>query len=212
VLPNAVVTLTNADTQAKYEVRTNRDGRYEIPGLPAGRYVLESRVPGFQAITLELSLGGENVDRDLRLDLGTVQETITVGAGPGFATRAASSPPPAQTEPSRAQSMPPCPGGVAATAGPAIGGNIRTPKKLRDRRPIYPAEYANTGVSGHVLLQATISTDGAVRDIAVQSASNDEFAAAARDAVAQWEFAATLLNCVPVDTRMNVTVNFTYRP
>lgn len=211
VLPNAVITLTNTETQAKYEVRTNRDGRYEIPGLPAGRYVLESRIPGFEAVKLELSVGAQNIDRDLKLELGVLQETITITTG------GAVSPPKPMTPEERARfdervqkrAEQGCPD--APRTSPAVGGNIRVPWKLRDKRPIYPAALASTGVSGKVVLQALIGTSGRVEEVTVESASHSEFAAAATDAVRQWEFDATLLNCVPVETRMTVSANFVQR-
>ena len=84
------------------------------------------------------------------------------------------------------------------------------PAKHRDKRPIYPVALATSGVSGKVELQAVIGTDGRVEDIEVRSATHTEFADAAVEAVRQWEFDATLLNCVPVPTRMNVTANFEY--
>jgi TonB family protein len=211
VLPNTVVTLTNPETLAKYEVRTDRDGRYEIPGLPVGRYVLESNVPGFKAVRLELAVGGENVQKDLKLELGTLQETITIATGRNVA------PPKQMTAEERAKfdervrtrAEQRCPD--SPRTAPAIGGNIRTPVKLRDRRPIYPAELASAGVSGTVVLLAVIDTNGQVNDVNVESATHSEFAAAAIDAVKQWEFDATLLNCVPVETWMTVTASFVQR-
>jgi TonB family protein len=76
---------------------------------------------------------------------------------------------------------------------------------------VYPADLASTGVSGKVVLQALIGTSGRVEEVTVESASHSEFAAAATDAVRQWEFDATLLNCVPVETRMTVSANFVQR-
>jgi TonB family protein len=211
VLPNAIVTLTNTDTQAKYEVRTNREGRYEIPGLPAGRYTLESRVPGFETVRLELTVGAENTQRDLKLELGTIQQTITVATG------GVDEPPRERTPEQKARQEQAlrkraeqrCPDGPRAT--PAIGGNIRVPLKLRDVRPVYPPALAANSVSGKAELQALIGTDGRVEQVSVRSATHAEFADAATEAVRQWEFDATLLNCVPVETRMNVTANFVQR-
>jgi TonB family protein len=213
VLPNAVVTLTNTDTQAKYEVRTNREGRYEIPGLPSGRYLLESRVPGFQAVKMELTVGGQNVERDLKLEIGTLQETITIAhGGPLDAPRQMTAEQKARFEERmRKRAAEVCSEGAAGRDATRIGGNLRVPVKLRDVRPVYPADLASTGVSGTVVLLALIGTGGSVQDVTVESASHREFADAAMDAVRQWEFDATLLNCVPVETRMIVTANFVQR-
>jgi TonB family protein len=104
-----------------------------------------------------------------------------------------------------------CSEGAAGRDATRIGGNLRVPVKLRDVRPVYPADLASTGVSGTVVLLALIGTGGSVQDVTVESASHREFADAAMDAVRQWEFDATLLNCVPVETRMIVTANFVQR-
>ena len=64
------------------------------------------------------------------------------------------------------------------------------------------------GVSGTVSLQARIGTDGSVEDSKVLSAPSAELANSASEAVRQWQFDPTYLNCVAVPVTMNVTVNF----
>ena len=59
-----------------------------------------------------------------------------------------------------------------------------------------------------VVLRATIGTDGKIDDVNVVSSPHADLSSAAMDAVRQWEFDATLLNCVPVAVTMKVTVNF----
>ena len=63
---------------------------------------------------------------------------------------------------------------------------------------------------GIVVMQATIDRGGDVSDVRVISAAQPEFDAAAVEAVRQWQFDSTLLNCEPVDVHMKVTVNFKY--
>ena len=46
-LPDAKLVLTNAGSQAKHEVRSNRTGHFEFVGLPPGDYALEVSIPGF---------------------------------------------------------------------------------------------------------------------------------------------------------------------
>ena len=53
-----------------------------------------------------------------------------------------------------------------------------------------------------------IGTDGTIRDVQTRSSPHPEFAAAAASAIRQWEFSETLLNCVPVEVQMRVTVRF----
>jgi TonB family protein len=84
--------------------------------------------------------------------------------------------------------------------------------KLKDVRPQYPLHLQSAGVSGTVLLEARIGTDGRVADVNVISTPHADLAGAAAEAVQQWQFGPTLLNCVPIDVRMKVTVTFGKRP
>jgi TonB family protein len=88
------------------------------------------------------------------------------------------------------------------------GGHIKPPRKLKDVRPVYPQQLRDAGIAGKVELRATIGIDGSVRDVQVIQSVHPELDAAAVDAVRQWKFDETLLNCAPVDVVMNVTVNF----
>ena len=89
-----------------------------------------------------------------------------------------------------------------------VGGNIRSPTKVRDVKPIYPPEAQTAGIQGVIILETTVAADGRVSDAKVLRSIPllDE---AALDAVRQWEFTPTLLNGVPVPVIMTVTVNFT---
>ena len=49
-IPTATVVLVNEVRQAKYEVKTHADGRFEFVGLPAGDYVVEATGVGFQPL------------------------------------------------------------------------------------------------------------------------------------------------------------------
>ncbi len=59
-----------------------------------------------------------------------------------------------------------------------------------------------------MILEATIGTDGTVKDLKVLR-SIPLLDAAAIDAVKQWQYTPTTLNGVPVPVIMTVTVNFT---
>ena len=89
-----------------------------------------------------------------------------------------------------------------------VGGNIRTPTKIRNVSPVYPAEAQAARVSGMVIIEAIIGTDGRVTDARVLR-SIPMLDEAAMEAVRQWEFTPTLLNGAPVRVIMTVTVNFT---
>jgi protein TonB len=89
-----------------------------------------------------------------------------------------------------------------------VGGNIKTPSKTRDVKPVYPPIAQSARVSGVVIIEATIGADGRVKDAKVLR-SIPLLDQAALDAVKQWQFTPTLLNGVPVPVIMTVTVNFT---
>jgi outer membrane biosynthesis protein TonB len=44
------------------------------------------------------------------------------------------------------------------------------------------------------------------------NAPDPDLGNAAVEAVRQWQFSATLLNCTPIEVRMQVMVNFTIQP
>lgn len=73
--------------------------------------------------------------------------------------------------------------------------------------PIYPSFARQAHREGTVELRATISSDGAVKDLQVLS-GDPVLAQAAREAVAQWRFRPTMLNGVAVEVITFVTVKF----
>lgn len=87
------------------------------------------------------------------------------------------------------------------------GGQVRTPAKVHDVAPVYPAIAQAARVEGLVVLEAIIDTDGRVRSVAVLK-SVPLLDAAAQEAVRQWVYTPTLLNGVPVPVVMTVTVMF----
>ena len=97
---------------------------------------------------------------------------------------------------------------VGAAAPVRVGGAIRTPTKIKDVRPVYPAIAQSARVQGVVIIEATIGPTGQVQDAKVLR-SIPLLDQAALDAVKQWVFTPTTLNGVPVPVIMTVTVNFT---
>ena len=104
---------------------------------------------------------------------------------------------------------PPPPRAVTPPPPPVVrpGGVIKSPQKVYNVAPIYPPIAQAARVSGIVILEALIAEDGSVRDVKVLK-SVPLLDAAASDAVRQWRFTPTLLNGVPVQVIMTVTVNF----
>jgi TonB family protein len=91
-----------------------------------------------------------------------------------------------------------------------VGGNIASPRKIKDVQPEYPAIAQSARVQGVVIIEATIGPDGKVQDATVMR-SIPLLDAAALDAVKQWEFTPTLLNGVPAPVIMTLTVKFTLK-
>jgi TonB family protein len=208
VLPGVTLVLTNVERQAKYEVQTDASGRYEFVGLPPGDYLFEAKLPGFMTIKGKIAIAGQAVQRDLTMEIGSLQETITVENSRSSPSTSVPIPPASRPKPAAR----PCGGGSTAAGALRIGGRILPPMKLRDVRPAYPGCLAAQGVSGTVSLKARIGTDGTVEDVEVVSTPHPDLGHAAADAVRQWEFSETLLNCRPLPVSMSVTINFVLKP
>jgi TonB family protein len=189
VLPGVELTIEGSG-QARWVAVTGPAGQFEVPGIDAGRYVLQASLAGFRPLRDEFELRQEkDWDRAMTLQIGDVRESIAVSVP---RTNAASSP--------------------QASASPQpvkVGGNLRTPRKLKDVRPVYPPAMSEAGREGVVPIEAVIGRDGLVHSARVLSANvHPDFAVAAIDAVRQWRFEPTLLNGVPAEVTMTVSVAF----
>ncbi|MFI5183069.1 MAG: energy transducer TonB [Vicinamibacteria bacterium] len=91
-----------------------------------------------------------------------------------------------------------------------IGGDIREPRKLKQVNPEYPLIARATHIEGVVLLECLIDADGRVKDVRVLRA-HPFLADAAVEAVRQWVYTPTLVNGVPSQALMTVTVRFELR-
>jgi len=91
-----------------------------------------------------------------------------------------------------------------------VGGEIKSPVKVVDMAPTYPAIAKAAHVDGIVILEAVIAEDGSVTDVRVLR-SIPLLDAAAVEAVRQWQYTPTLLNGQPVRVVMTVTVAFKLR-
>jgi len=199
IVPGVTLVLTNLQSQAKYEIKSDGDGRFQFVGLPPGEYAWQAGLPGFATMRGNLTVSGQDIQRDLTLRVGVLQETITIKG-----VRPPNAPPRAASDASAvrpAQQPKPC------AAGP-VGGTIKAPTKVRSVDPRYPAELNAAKIGGVVILEAVIDPTGNVSDVSVLRSPHPGLEVAAVDAVRQWRYTATLLNCVPVDVRINVTAAF----
>ena len=202
VVQNPGLTLTNRATAEQLRVTGDDAGRFEFTDLEPAAYSLVVRTPGFERLFRRFSLeGGEQIEEELVLRLGSVEETITV-------TDTGDSPTAARTI-------------SAATRERYLqnrtrGGTIAPPIKIRDLAPVYPASVRGSGFEGKVVLDALIKTDGTVEvlqilapvDPATMTTVYPDLARAAVEAVGGWRYEPTLLHEVPVDTRMTISVTF----
>jgi TonB family protein len=85
---------------------------------------------------------------------------------------------------------------------------ISEPRKIHEQVPSYPRDARSARVQGKVLLRAFIDVDGHVVDLTVVSSPNESLTKAAIATVWQWVYAPTLVDGMPLPTRMTVTVTF----
>jgi TonB family protein len=104
---------------------------------------------------------------------------------------------------------------LALMVGPAsaqatrlrVGGDVKEPIKIKTVAPVYPEAAKDEGVSGVVILEIVVGTDGRVLAIEVLR-SIPLLDDAAATAVSQWQYAPTVIDEEPVELEMVVVVNF----
>src|SRR6185437_3147106 len=82
LVPGATVTITNIATQQSFVTTTSSEGRYTSPVLTPGTYSVKVESPGFKSTVLtDLIVRSNSVSRgNIRLEVGNVQEAVTVTA------------------------------------------------------------------------------------------------------------------------------------
>jgi beta-lactamase regulating signal transducer with metallopeptidase domain len=200
ILPDAAIVLVNTQSSAKHEVRSDQSGHFQFAELPAGDYQLKATLPGFAGDQGRVTLGaGQNLRQDVVLQVGSLQETITTTGGPD--TGPAKIPEPRRALPQSQSEIDPC-------SQSPVGGCITQPRKIRDVKPRYPRHLWEAGTGGLVKLEARIGTDGFLKELRVMAPADPDLAAAASEAVGQWQFTQTRLDGVPIEVRLNISVNF----
>ena len=106
---------------------------------------------------------------------------------------------------------PPPPPAPAAPQQPVrIGGQISTPELVKRVEPIYPDIAVMAKVTGTVILEAVVATDGSVESVKVLRPVKF-LEQAAIDAVSQWRYKPLILNGVPTPFVLTVTLTFSIR-
>ena len=195
LIPGVAVRLSAVEGEAVYQIQTDAQGAFQFPAIPSGDYMMSTRQLGFLSVRRRVSITGATPAMAIGLQLGTLQETVSVTGGkddvdgPRYEQRASQF-------------------GTSCTPRDT-GGHLVPPRKIRDVRPRYKKAWFDAGLEGKILMQARIGLDGQVKEVEVVSPVNAELEEEAVGAVSQWEFTPTWLNCEPVEVRMFVTVVFT---
>ena len=82
IIPGVTVTLTNEGTTIARDTITNGVGEYAFPAVTNGTYTVRTSLPGYRTLEQRgLAIGtNANITLDLVLEVGTVEEEITVTA------------------------------------------------------------------------------------------------------------------------------------
>ncbi len=195
-IAGAAVSVVDLTTNDKHVTQSDAAGRYALSGLAAGDYMLTVTTAGFEPYTQRVVLSGAAFERNVRMTLGTIQESITITNGAAVVNR----------KPVDREAIQRKVAAIREQVCDVPGGCIRPPIKVFDKKVIYPDAY--TGPGEVVTLKATIDTTGHVTNLQVVGNPNPDLAQAARVAVAEWEFEPTRLDNVVVETAMTVTVSF----
>jgi periplasmic protein TonB len=104
-------------------------------------------------------------------------------------------------------------GGLPQNAAPPpapvvrVGGSVKPPKLVKQVAPEYPALAMQARLQAVVIVEAYVGTDGRVKSAKVLRGA-PLFDDPALSAVRQWRYAPLLLNGVPTEFVLTVTLNF----
>ncbi len=218
LLPGVALTLTDQVVGITFTATTDRNGTFAFADLQPATYELRAVLPGFSSVSTVMPIGaGANLERRIVLPIGSLQETITVvcsSPAQPSAPRPLGAVPPRVLQPRPGSAAP-----QAATTAPfngGIGGQIRAPRQIAKANPICPN---HVGVSTVVILGARVGIDGYLSDIKdlrnegrqPEDRQPQEIVDSAIDAVRLWQYSPTLLNGVPVEANITVTVLYTWQ-
>jgi TonB family protein len=227
VLPGVQLTLTNAVSNVSSSAVSDGAGRFVFRNVAPAAYRLEAKLPGFATIVSELTISsGEDIQRNLRLRVGSLTESVVVNCAPAVASVTIPTVPASR----RAQAGPSFDlryassrlwTGIRASLGITptfaaqappvrVGGQIAAPRRTKAVQPACPG--IPIGAGGVVLIEATLGPDGLIKDAKILRSidGRPEFGQSAIAAVRQWEYTPTRLNNVPI--AVIVTVSVVYAP
>ena len=106
---------------------------------------------------------------------------------------------------------PPPPPPPAPVVPVRIGGQINTPALVHRVEPVYPDVAAAAQLTGLVVLEAVVGTDGAVESVTLLRSRNKLLDKAAIAALKQWRYTPLVLNGIPTPFILTVTFTFSIR-
>jgi TonB family protein len=182
VVPNAKLSVTNAETKASQWAVSAADGSFSFTLAPAA-YRLDVEARGFRMSREAVTLApGGSAKITPVVQLGRINETITVK----------SKGTPAYSAPGRI----------------LVGGNVEAAKLLKAPRVAYPEAAKARGATGTVLIRAVVLREGALGNPVVVSSPDPDLSEAALETVKRWQYAPTKLNGQPVETETLISVGF----
>jgi hypothetical protein len=211
LLPGVALTLTDQGFGISYNAVTDRNGSFAFNELQPATYELATKLPGFASVSSVMPIGaGAVLERRITLPIGSLEETITVGCERSSAPSA----------PRRRDVLQPRPPGSRATA-PAVtgavpfsggmGGQIAAPRQISKSNPICPN---HVGVDTVVVLGARVGIDGYLSDLRPIARGDEkpapEIVESAVEAIRLWQYTPTLLNGVPVEANIRMTVYYNW--
>ena len=139
-------------------------------------------------------------DESLAGALGGVEGGVPGGVTGGVVGGILSSAPPPPPPP-----PPPAP---APRAPVRIGGQITTPALIHRVEPKYPDVAAFAQLSGMVILEAVVGTDGCVESVKILRSRHLLLDKASEEALLQWRYSPLVLNGIATSFVLTVTFNF----
>ncbi len=81
VLPGVTVTITNKATNNVTDVTTGGNGTYTLPYLTSGTYTITVELQGYKKVVRDVNVSvGDRLEVDFTLEVGRIEETVTVMA------------------------------------------------------------------------------------------------------------------------------------
>lgn len=161
---------------------TTSDGRYAFSALERGQYLVAIECDGCGAL-----FGIVRLARDDQHEIGFVIDTNARGLVKAL---------PPHRQPSKT---------THATSGKP---KVEQARLLNKVSPVYPQSARSANISGAVLIEVELGTDGALNDLVVLSAPSGDLAVAALIAVEKWRYSPARLDGQPVPALFTIDVNF----